>query len=201
MPNRVTQYFLQEEKILQNRIKETQARLTGDTIGKNEYVANTLLGTLGDAFKAVVELQKANLKQPIAWIHLSYLHSSIQSGACELQIALYDKAHYLDLEAIYSYWATPFIDALLAEDRVYFAKIVKAKVVRTQEYEIQSFIRECVLPVYFCYLGDLSERTLPRLQSLGSYQEMNKEKDIVWMFGEFFGPSKPLKPREEEVCR
>lgn len=200
MSNRVTQYFLQEEKILQHRIEETRSRLTKDITGTNGCVINTLIGALDNAFKTALGLQKAKLKQPIAWIHLSYLQSSIQNGACELQIALYDKAHYLDLGAIYSYWVTPFIDVLLAEDRAYFAKMVRAKVVRTQEYEIQSFIRQCVLPTYFCCLRDISEASLPNLQNLGSYKELSKEEEITWMFGEIFGSSKPLKPRKGEIC-
>lgn len=193
MPNRVTQYFLQEEKILQNRIAQTRLQLEKVTVQKNEIVLTSLLSALTGVFQAMAQRQKQGLGQPIAWIHLSYLRSSIRSGACEFQIALYDKAHYLDLNAVYGYWTTPFIDTCLAADQEYYAKIVRAKVVRTQEYEIQSFLQEFILPEYFTYMQEFCAMHLPKLQGLGSYQEMGKEEIVTWLYGEFLGSSVPLE--------
>lgn len=191
MSNRVTQYFMQEEKILQNRIAQTRLQLEQETARSN--VLDSMTTAMTEVFQVATEQQKDGLKQPIAWVHLSYLYSSIRSGACEFQVALYDKAHYLDLEAIYGYWATPFVDARLAEDREYYTKIVKAKVIRTKEYEIQSFFQERILPEYFAYVRDFLTIHLAKLQGLGSYQQMGKEEIVKWRYGEFLGKTIPLE--------
>lgn len=193
MPNRVTKYFLKEEKILQNRIAETRLQLEKEVEKKNDLALTSLLSALTEVFQDAAKRQKDGSGQPIAWVHLSYLRSSIRSGACEFQIALYDKAHYLDLNAVYGYWATPFIDACLAADREYYAKIVRAEVVRTQEYEIQSFLQACVLPEYFNYVREFCATHLPELQELRSYQQMGKEEIVTWLYGEFLGSSIPLE--------
>lgn len=192
MQNRVKQYFIQEENTVQNYVEKVQPQMISELLARKGKLAGDFRHVMDHLFDTVARMQQEAAKQPIAYIYFSYLLSSIKDGACELQIALYDKARYLDLEEIYGYWATPFIDDLLRKDYMYFEKIAKQKVIRVQQYEIQSFILECVAPVYFDFLREFCTAELPILRELEGYRRMDKEENLMWLYGEFLGSAKPL---------
>lgn len=193
MQNRVSQYFMQEENRVQVQtyVKEAQSALISELLGKSE-ISGAFQRVMDQIFDTAVRLQQESSKQPIAYIYFSYLLSSIKDGACELQIALYDKEEYLDLEEIYGYWPMPFLDDFLKKDHIYFEKIAKKTIIRVQEFEIRGFILAYVASAYFESLRDFCAAQLPILQELKGYRRMAKDESVLWKYGEFWGRAKPL---------
>jgi len=101
-----------------------------------ETILDSFKNALDDGLVKVAETSL--VKGKIKYICISCLLSSLVSGKCELRIDYYNNDYYLDRIETASYWEAVFLAPLLMDEYSYFEKLLKKKLIRVMEYEVQN---------------------------------------------------------------
>lgn len=184
----MTQYAseLLEEQFLKS-IKEIQKIYDNNAIEITTFYLNSFYILL----QKTKELQIKQKKGKIQYICISFLRSSMYTKSHEYCINVYDSDFYLDFVELYHNWKPDFIMDYFESDIAYSVKILRKKVPRIQNFEIQE-IKQWYIYEYYYLIQKFCEDKIKEVIEVVLESEIKLEKEFFILFGGYMEKSKIL---------
>ncbi|MBR3772483.1 MAG: hypothetical protein IKL07_09450 [Clostridium sp.] len=132
--------------------------------------------------------QEEGMKEPIAYLNVFSLRSSIITKSYEFLIQAFDDTLYYDDVETMETWTPKWIMEFYEQQVAYFENEVKKNVIRVHQYELLPFERTLAGDYYKIVLVFLIEH-LEEVLGLESFQKMKKTEDFQIQYGEYLGES------------
>jgi hypothetical protein len=160
-------------------------------------ITKGFIGTFDRLCGRCAGLQKQGLKKKIKYINIFFLQSSVITKSYDMQISLFDENFYFDNAEISEYWRPLFIMKYFDEDIGYFSELMKKRLPRVQDYEIEE-LRLKYAHDYFIVAGKFCKEIIPQILPLPSFEKMQKEDGFKILFGGYMDYASVLYPEEKD---
>lgn len=135
--------------------------------------------------------QAAAQRKRAAWLGISSLHTSVQTGKTEYLLAVYGEEFYLDPAPVGRYWTPSVFQECMEEDIRAVIKELRSRFPRIWQYEEAEIYRVCAeyYDAAFCRLcADLADE----LSKTGTFFQMEKTEHFGIFFGKYQGEGEIL---------
>lgn len=146
----------------------------------------------------VCRQQEEGIKEPIAYLNVFSLRSSIVTKSYEFIIQAFDDTLYYDEVETVETWFPKWIMEFYEQQVAYFEKEAKKNIIRVHQYELLPFERTLAGDYYKIVLVFLIEH-LEEIFKLESFQKMEKTEDFQIQYGEYYGESITLSDGIEVI--
>lgn len=163
-----------------------------------EQIRKEYLSIFDELFQKCIGMQKTGRKEKIQFIDIFYLHSSLVTGTCELQLELFDRHYYKDGHPCYVNWKPEFFIRHFEQDLAAFEKLAKNEIIR---FDYSSFwnVKKRYYSIFLVMIGEFFRREIEQIRALDSYQELDKEDGVRFIYGAYMDQGVQIWPVLEDA--
>lgn len=166
------------------------------TMHKQEIDKN-FIETFRKVFKQAYELQQERKKGAIAYIVISIIKVAIIDERYEVRIDLYDETYCMDSIEASINWNVAYIFKFIDDEIDTFIDKNKMNLKHIKNYERNALKLKC-LPAYENLLYAYLKMNIGKLLELNEYQQLQCERKIEVLFGEYLDEVNSVVDIEKE---
>lgn len=150
-----------------------------------EKADSSFLKQMDRLFTQCHKMQREGRKNAVGYVMIYPLRMGFQSGSYEVMISLLDSEGYSDRKEVMTYWVPEYLIAVIEGEKKHYEKALEKQFVRVMFYEKKDAFSEMFKQCYFEPLESFFEKQMEGCKTLASYQAMDKEDDIMFLYGEY----------------
>ena len=149
-----------------------------------ETFTKPFLKTMDCMFQDIIRLQECGKKGKVAYISFSMLYSNLLLDKNSLRIDIYDSNYVCDDVEVVGEWTPEHIFDRCKDDMDKAMRILSSDYIRVEPYEHRMLYQSYVADYYLLAVVILRDM-LPMIKELKTYQHMQKEEEVVVIYGEY----------------
>lgn len=146
---------------------------------------SSFLKQMNQLFTQCHKMQKEGRKNAVSYVMIYPLRMGFQSGSYDVMISLLDSIGYSDRKEATAYWVPEYLIPVIEEEKRYYEKALEKQFIRVMFYEKKDALVELFEECYFEPLKRFFKKQIESCKELESYQAMDKEDDIRFLYGEY----------------
>lgn len=150
-----------------------------------EKTESSFIQKMDELFMRCYKKQLEGVKKSIKYIMIYPLKMGFLGGSYEVMVSLLDIGCYDDRKEVSTYWIPEYLIPVIKEEREYYEKSLEKQFIRVMEYEKKDALRCMFEEYYFKPLKEFFEGQIENCKRLESYHTMQKEEDIVFLYGNY----------------
>lgn len=167
------------EDFLFKRIKPNLESLEKHVETNKELIVESFIKKLNKLFDVALLQQAAAVKEPIEYIYISFLRSSILTERYEFKIDLFSEMLWMDKEETSIYWTLKFIFQYVEKDMEDMNNFVKRKIPQFDLEELKYEYASCYIPFARLLINKTIKEVLPRTK----FNLLKTDESVKVMFG------------------